>query len=224
MTLKRLKKRVAAYLSGSVGSWLLYSLIWLIYRTMRITFVGKDIMPGFTARGESFVAAFWHGRLFLIPFTYPGCAMNVLISIHRDGEIIANVMKRFGFSLVRGSSKKGGTAALREMLQLLKDNKPLAITPDGPKGPVEVMKPGVAQVARLSGKAVIPMTFSASSCFRATSWDRFMIPYPFSRGVLYVGEPLRHEPGEEMEAFRLRLETALKDVNAKADEMAGSEK
>jgi len=221
---KKFKKKLAAYLSGTVGSWFLYGFICLIYRTMRITFVGKDIMPGFTARGESYVAAFWHGRLLLIPFTYPGCAMNVLISIHRDGEIIANVMRRFGFELVRGSSKKGGAAALREMLQLLKENRPLAITPDGPKGPVEVLKPGIAQVARLSGKAVIPMTFSASSCFRATSWDRFMVPYPFSRGVLYVGEPVRYERGEEMEAFRLRLEMALKDVNAKADEIARRKK
>lgn len=222
MTWKTFKKRVAAHLSGSVGSWFLYGFITLLFRTMRITFVGKEIMPGFTARDEGFVAAFWHGRLLLIPFTYPGCAMHVLISIHRDGEIIANVMKRFGFSLVRGSSKKGGAAALREMLQLLKENRPLAVTPDGPRGPAEVMKPGVAQVARLSGKAVIPMTFSASSCFRATSWDRFMVPYPFSRGVLYVGEPVRHEPGEDMEEFRLRLEAALKDVNVKADELVRS--
>lgn len=222
MTWKDLKKRVTAYLAGSVGSWLLYGFISLLYRTMRITFVGREVMPGFTARDEGFVAAFWHGRLLLIPFTYPGCDIHVLISSHRDGEIIANVMKRFGLSLVRGSSKKGGAAALREMLQLLQENRPLAVTPDGPRGPAEVVKPGVAQLARLSGKAVVPMTFSASSCFRATSWDRFMVPYPFSRGVLYIGEPLRYEPGEEMEAFRLRLEKALKDVTAKADEMVRS--
>lgn len=221
---KKFKKKLAAYLSGTVGSWFLYGLICLIYRTMRITFIGKDIMPGLRARGEGFISALWHGRMLMSPFIYQGSFLYVLISIHRDGEIIANVMKRFGFSLVRGSSKKGGTAALREMLQLLKENKALAITPDGPKGPVEVLKPGIAQIARLSGKVVIPVTFSASSCFRATSWDRFMFPYPFSRGVLYVGEPLRYESGEDMEAFRLRLEDALKDANAKADEIARRKK
>jgi lysophospholipid acyltransferase (LPLAT)-like uncharacterized protein len=220
-TMKQFRRRLAAYLAGSIGSYLLHGFICLIYRTMRITHVGKEIVPEFIARGEGFIGTFWHGRMLLIPFLYPGRAMHVLISIHRDGEIIANVMKLFGFGLVRGSSKKGGTAALREMLQLLKENKDLAITPDGPKGPAEVLKPGIAEVARLSGKAVIPVTFSASPCFRATSWDRFMIPYPFSRGVLYVGEPVRYEKGEEMEAFRLRLETALRDVTARADAMVG---
>jgi lysophospholipid acyltransferase (LPLAT)-like uncharacterized protein len=217
--LKQLRKKLAASLAGSLGSWLLHGFICLLYRTMRVTVVGGEIVPSFNARGEGFVGAFWHGRMLLIPFIYPGKAMHVLISIHRDGEIIANVMKLFGFSLVRGSSKKGGTAALREMLQLLKENKDLAITPDGPRGPAETLKPGIAEVARLSGKAVVPVTFSASPCFRATSWDRMMIPYPFSRGVLYVGEPLRYERGEDMEAFRLRLETALREVTARADDL-----
>lgn len=222
--MKKLRRKIAAYLSGSLGSFLLHGIITLIYRTMRITFVGKDIVPDFIGRGEGFVGAFWHGRMLLIPFIYPGSAMHVLISIHRDGEIIANVMKRFGFHLVRGSSKKGGAAALREMLQLLKENKDLAVTPDGPKGPVERIKPGIVEVARLSGKAIIPVTFSASPCARATSWDRFMIPYPFSRGVLYVGDPVRYEKGEDMESFRLRVESALQDVNEKADEMVKGKK
>lgn len=216
---KKFRKKLAAYLAGSVGSWLLHSLACLIFRSMRTTFVGREIMAGFVERGEGFVAAFWHGRLLLIPFVYPGHNLYTLVSIHRDGEILANVMTRFGFKLVRGSSKKGGTAALREMLQLLKENMDIAIAPDGPKGPAELVKPGTAQVARLSGKAVIPVTFSATPCFRATSWDRFMIPYPFSRGVLYVGEPLRYRNGEDSEAFRLRIEEALKEANARADEM-----
>ncbi len=222
--MKKLRRKIAANLSGSVGSFLLHGFICLLFRTMRITFIGREIVSEVVERGEGFIGIFWHGRMLLIPFIYPGSVMHVLISIHRDGEIIANVMKRFGFSLVRGSSKKGGSAALREMLHLLKEGKDLAITPDGPKGPVEVLKPGVAEAARLSGKAVIPVTFSASPCIRATSWDRFMIPYPFSRGVLYVGDPVRYEKGEDMEAFRLRIEAALRHVNERADEMVGRTK
>jgi lysophospholipid acyltransferase (LPLAT)-like uncharacterized protein len=219
--MKALRRKFARFLSGKLLSWLLYSLIRFIYATMRITVVGGDIMPSFVSRGEGFVGFFWHGRMLLIPFIYPGRWMHVLISVHRDGEIIANVMKCFGFHLVRGSSKKGGSAALREMLTLLKEEKDLAITPDGPKGPVEVLKAGTAQVGRLSGKALIPVTFSASRCFRARSWDRFIVPYPFSRGVLYIGEPLRYREGEGLEAFRQRLEEALREVNARADRLVG---
>lgn len=219
--MKALRRKFALFLSGTALSYLLYFLIRLIYATMRVTVVGGEIMPSFIKRGEGFIGIFWHGRMLLMPVLYPGRWMHVLISIHRDGEIIANVMKCFGFHLVRGSSKKGGTAALREMLALLKQDKDLGITPDGPKGPAETLKLGTAQVGKLSGKAVIPVTFSANPCFRAKSWDRFMVPYPFSRGVLYIGEPLRYQEGEELEAFRQRLEQALREINATADRMAG---
>ncbi len=222
--LKHYRKRLSAYLAGSLGAFLIHSFICLLFRTMRVTRVGAEIFQGFIDRGEGFISPFWHGRMLFMPFAYPGECMNVLISSHRDGEIIANVMKRFGFGLVRGSSRRGGYGAMREMLQLLKSDMHLGITPDGPKGPAESLKPGVAELARLTGKAVIPITFSASSAFRATSWDSFMVPYPFARVVLYIGEPLRYEKGEDMELFRLRLETALKDLNARADEMVRSKK
>lgn len=220
--MKQYRKKLAAHLSGGIGSFLLHAFICVLYRTMRVSCVGAEVFQSFVDRQEGFIGAFWHGRMLLMPFAYPGRCMHVLISSHRDGEIIANVMKRFGFHLVRGSSRRGGYGAMREMLHLLKDNKHLGITPDGPKGPAEQLKPGVAELARLSGKAVIPVTFSASSVIRATSWDRFILPYPFSRGLLYIGEPVRYVKGEDMEEFRLRLETALKDVNAKADEIVSS--
>ncbi len=215
--MKQLRRNIARQLSLGVAPYLLYLLIRLLYASMRIELVGREVMPSFTGKGEGFVGIFWHGRLLMIPFIYPGRAMHVLISTHRDGEIIAKVMERFGFRLVRGSSKKGGTAALKEMVRLLRDDNDVAITPDGPKGPCEVVKPGVAQVARLTGKVVIPMAFSATRAWRLGSWDRFLIPKPFSRGVYVVGEPLRYQEGEELEAFRVRIEASLRDVTERAD-------
>jgi lysophospholipid acyltransferase (LPLAT)-like uncharacterized protein len=111
---------------------------------------------------------------------------------------------------------------LKEMVRLLREDKDIAITPDGPKGPREVAKAGVAQVGRLSGRAVIPMAFGASRAWRLGSWDRFLIPKPFSRGVYVVGEPLRYREGEELEAFRERIEAALRDVTERADSYFGS--
>jgi lysophospholipid acyltransferase (LPLAT)-like uncharacterized protein len=178
-------------------------------------------MPSFAERGEGFIGMFWHGRMLMLPFIYPGKRISILISSHRDGEIIANVMKRFGFELVRGSSSKGGTAALREMVSLLKNGSDIGITPDGPKGPAEVVKGGVAQVARISGKAVIPIAFSSSMYLRLKSWDRFLVPLPFSRLVFVVGEPLYFNKGEDVEDFRIRVEKALKDTASRADTYFG---
>lgn len=215
--MKELRRKIAAYLSGRFVSQIIHAVIRLLNATMRVTYVGKEIMPAFAARGEGFIGVFWHSRLLMLPLIYPGKRIHILISSHRDGEIIANVMKCFGFDLVRGSSTKGGMAALREMVSLLKQGSDIGITPDGPKGPAEEVKAGVAQLAKLSGKGVIPIAYSASRAFRCTSWDRFLVPFPFSRLVFVVGEPLYYRDGEDLEGFRLRIEVALKDVTGRAD-------
>ena len=218
---RRIKRRLMRLLASRPVTFLFVALIRLIYATMRITVVGREILPGYAVRGEGYVGAFWHGRILMIPFLYPGNALHILVSMHRDGEIIANILSRFGFHLVRGSSSKGGGDALREMMRLLKADKDLGIAADGPRGPAEVLKPGAAQLGRLSGKAVIPISFSASWSIRLTSWDRFMFPLPFSRGVYVVGEPIRYEKNEDMEAFRLRIENALREATVQADVMTG---
>jgi lysophospholipid acyltransferase (LPLAT)-like uncharacterized protein len=219
--MKKLKRILTESLSSSLVTLLLVTLIRIIYATMRITVIGKEILPGFAARGEGYVGAFWHGRILMIPFLYPGTALHILVSKHRDAEIIASILSRFGFQLIRGSSSKGGSDALRGMLRLLRDDNDLGIAADGPRGPAEVLKPGAAQLGRLSGKAVIPISFSASRSLRFGSWDRFMFPLPFSRGAFVVGKPLRAADGEENEAFRLRIENALNEATAMADALVG---
>lgn len=216
---RKVKRKLMKLLASRPVTIMFVTLIRLIYATMRITVVGKEILPDYAARGEGYVGAFWHGRILMIPFLYPGKALHILVSMHRDGEIIANILSSFGFHLVRGSSSKGGGDALREMMRLLKADNDLGIAADGPRGPAEVLKPGAAQLGRLSGKAVIPISFSASRSIRLSSWDRFMFPLPFSHGVFVVGEPVRYEKSEDMEAFRLRIESVLREATAKADEM-----
>lgn len=217
-TLKILKRRLA----GNFLPGLIYYIIRLLHATMRTRVVGGEIPRAFHDRGEGTINVFWHGRLLMLPFFYQGKGLHVLISSHGDGEIIANVMRLFGFQLVRGSSSKRGKEAFLEMVRLSRQNRDLAITPDGPRGPAEVVKDGVAQVARLTGRPVITLAFSSSRGKRFNSWDRFLLPFPFSRGVFVWGEPLYYREGEEMEAFRLRIEEALRDTTRRADEYAGA--
>jgi hypothetical protein len=156
------------------------------------------------------------------PFAYLGSKIHALVSSHKDGEILANVFKCFNIALVRGSSSKRGSRALIELVRLARKNCDLAITPDGPRGPAEVVKPGVAQLARLSGRPVIPLAFSCSSGKRFGSWDRFLMPYPFSSGVFIWGEPLYYRKGEDLEVFRRRIEEALSDTTRRADDYTSS--
>jgi hypothetical protein len=211
--LQKYKRQINA---GIIGN-LIYYLMRLLRLTMRITVIGGEIPQAYHDRGEGVIGVFWHARLLLPIFGYRGRGVNILVSSHGDGEIIASVMRKFGQGLVRGSSSKGGKEALKEMMRLAKENRDILITPDGPRGPAEVVKGGVATLACLTGRPVVPLASSSSRCRRMRSWDRFLLPYPFSRGVIVWGEPLTRNEGEEPEAFRQRIEAALKETTARAD-------
>jgi lysophospholipid acyltransferase (LPLAT)-like uncharacterized protein len=215
--LRRVKNRQATGLLPS----LIYFAVRFLHATMRIRTVGAEIPQVFHLRDEGIIIAFWHSRLLMVPFAYKGRCGYALVSGHGDGEIIANVLKSFQISLVRGSSSKKGTKALMELVRLARKNCDLAIIPDGPRGPAETVKAGVAQLARLTGRPVVPLAFSSSNCKRFRSWDRFLLPYPFSSCVFVWGEPLFYQGGEELEAFRLRIEHAIRETTFRADELAG---
>lgn len=211
--LKNLKNRLA---DGFLPN-LVYLVVRALRATMRLEIIGGDIPQAFHDRGEGIISVFWHSRLLLLPFAYTGEKIHVLISSHGDGKIIANVMKKFGFGVVYGSSSKEGKRAYREMMQLARADCDLAITPDGPRGPAEVVKAGVVNLALRTGRPVIPLAYSASRTKRFASWDRFMLPYPFSRGVIIWGDPLFSREGENAEEFRLRIEEALREVTTRVD-------
>jgi len=167
------------------------------------------------------IVAFWHGRMFLLPFALRDYAQKVaiLISRHRDGELIARVVEKLGFKTVRGSAGKGkgGSRAFLRMLKLLEDGFTVAITPDGPKGPREVVKPGIVKLSMSTGIPIYPLTFGCSSCYRLNSWDRFIIPRPFSKCRVILGPPLDPRKFEKEEDMRKELELKLKELTYEAE-------
>jgi lysophospholipid acyltransferase (LPLAT)-like uncharacterized protein len=129
---------------------------------MRIETRGQEHVDRLYAEGRRVIIAFWHARQLMMPLTYRGTLAHILISQHQDGEIIARIVERFGFRAVRGSSTRGGVEALRELIRLGRSGVDLVVTPDGPKGPPQVAKMGVIQLARASRLPIIPLAFGCS--------------------------------------------------------------
>lgn len=145
-------------------------------RSMRIETRGHEHVDRLYREGKRVIIAFWHARQLMMPLTYRGTLAHILISQHQDGEIIARIVERFGFRAVRGSSTRGGVPALRELIRLGRSGVDLVVTPDGPKGPPQVAKVGVIQLARASGLPIIPLAFGCSkknsSQVGIASWSR----------------------------------------------------
>jgi lysophospholipid acyltransferase (LPLAT)-like uncharacterized protein len=142
-----------------------------------------------------------------------------MISASRDGELISTIGRFFGYTAVRGSSSRGGKEATREMVDHLQAGKRCAITPDGPRGPRREMKPGAVNIARLTGCPVVPFGFAAERCWRLKSWDRFIIPKPFSRAVFVYGDPiLVSKEGGEDQKFMEQIQKEMDRVTKAAEE------
>lgn len=141
-----------------IGAWLIRAL----GRTMQIRTEGAEQVDALYREGQRLIIAFWHGRQLMMPLAYRGTEAHILISQHRDGELIHRIVSRFGFRSVRGSTTRGGAAALRELIRLGRSGADLVITPDGPKGPRQVAQLGVVQLARATGLPIVPLTFSCS--------------------------------------------------------------
>ena len=175
--------------------------------------------------GGPFLLTMWHGRLLMLDFLRPnGRAMVTLISGHRDGQIISKIALLGSFGKIRtvtGSSSRGGTKAVRELLQFARAGRTLFITPDGPRGPNMRAQRGVIEIARLTGLPILPASVSADWCSQQRSWDRFMIPYPFSRVAVRWAEPIRIGRDTNVVTALAQLEAALTYCQNLADEACG---
>lgn len=147
---------------NKVLPFLVYGLIRGIGWSMRIRILGAGGVHEYWKKNKPFILAFWHGRQLMIPLVYEGKKLHVLISQHRDGELISRAMKYFGFQTIRGSTTRGGISGLKGMLRAVRSGSDLAITPDGPKGPRHCVQGGVLEMAKLNQIPIFPVTFNAS--------------------------------------------------------------
>jgi len=156
-------------------------------RTMRMRVEGAQSVDRLLAQGQRMIIAFWHAQQLMMPLAYRGTEAHVLISRHGDGELIRRIIARFGLQAVRGSSTRGGVEALRELIRLGRSGVDLVITPDGPKGPRQVAKMGVVQLARATGLPIVPLAFGCSK--KNSSRVGIASSYRIrSRGASFYGE------------------------------------
>jgi hypothetical protein len=159
-------------------------LIRLIGLTMRINLIDPHHTSPYGKPGKPVIYAFWHNQQLLAAYSFRNSGISVLVSRSRDGDYIAKILKYFGFGTVRSSTSSGKVNALRGLVRELKDGHHVAITPDGPRGPVYRAQPGAVFLGALSGHAVVPCGCASTRVWRLHSWDRFEIPKPFSKAAI----------------------------------------
>lgn len=206
-------------------SFIGWSLISLWSRTLRIRFVNRETPRGLEAEGKNLIYAFWHGRQFLLFYTHRDSHIVIPASESRDGEIQAGIISRFGFGVVRGSSKRKGAQAYMGLMKALRTGKSIALAVDGPRGPVYEVKQGITSLAGKLGKPIVPVVMSAKrSWVLEKTWDKYVLPKPFTECVIMYGEPIivNGTGEEELESKRKELAAALNAIMARADASFGS--
>lgn len=200
-------------LAEHVGGTILDALL----GTVRIRTENEEAWRTVHARGEPIIFTLWHGRLLPLGYVHRGQGIIGLASQSADGEYIARVLRHWGFGLVRGSSSNAGDRAFRELIRSVRAGRSIAITPDGPRGPRERLKPGAVQLAQITGAPLIPLAAAATRGWWFTSWDRFLVPQPLSRMYVTYGDPIYVARGSDVDTAVKQVEAAVDRVTKRAD-------
>jgi lysophospholipid acyltransferase (LPLAT)-like uncharacterized protein len=188
-----------------------------LHATLRVRHVRSEFIESMNTMNRRYLMAFWHSHLLLMLHSRFARPISVIISQSKDGEIIARVFDYYDVDSVRGSSTRGGGAALRELLRVAGAGYNIAITPDGPKGPPRQLKDGIIYAARSTGLPVIPVAFGAARFKRLKSWDRMIVPLPFSRAIFLYGDPIVIPRDGDVETWRKTVEDRMNQLTVEVE-------
>jgi lysophospholipid acyltransferase (LPLAT)-like uncharacterized protein len=194
--------------------------------TLSVRAEGMEALRPLWSAGRPLIYGVWHGRILIVPWlnarfrrTDGARNVRVLASRSRDGELVAGFVRRFGLDVVRGSSSRGGAAALRELARALQAGEDVAVVPDGPRGPSCRAQAGIVSLAATTGAPIVPLGVAARPARRLRSWDRFMVPAPFARCAVVFGPPVDVGRHDDREAVRVAIERALQQATDSADRL-----
>jgi len=219
--MKKVLKKIVK-LSGfqAALAFLGFLYIRFVYLTNRWQFVNLERIDGYVSNNKPFIICFWHGRLAMLPCAWRWkMPFQMLLSSHRDGRLIGAVLKYFGIGIISGSTTRGGAEAAFGLVKAVRAGTAIGITPDGPKGPVHKVSPGIVTLAKLVQVDIIPVSYATSRRKTLKTWDRFHFPLPFGRGVFVVGTPiLCPNPDEVIDTtWQTKVENALNEATNQAD-------
>jgi hypothetical protein len=195
-------------------------VLWLWAKSARMKILGKEEYQALREQGKPVIFLVWHGRIFIVPYFFRGRGIMPLISPSGDGEIAAQIMSGWRYKILRGSGSHAVVKAWNEMKKELQNGGELIIVPDGPRGPDREMKPGGVKLAQETGAVLVPFTFSTSRKKFLSSWDKFLMFYPFSRVVAVYGRHFTVRPDlgdDELEKERQKIERYMIELDESAD-------
>ncbi len=205
--------RLLFFLGSTFGHW----AILLLGVTWRVTVHGWNHIESAMNSGRPLVMITWHGRLLMSTWHMRNRGIVSMISRSRDGELVARVVQKLGYRVVRGSSSRGGSEAAREMLDEIRSGRIAAMICDGPRGPIYKMKPGAPFLAMQANAVVVPVMASADRAWIFRSWDRFTVPKPFARVHIFYDSPISSSETGDLRSFTRTLESALNELRDTSD-------
>ena len=197
-----------------------------VYKTSKVNLKNRKKIENLLERNESFIYSFWHDQLLMCPLTWQSNSnIKVLISKHRDGDIIAQLISNLGFEAIRGSThktnkikNKGGLLSARKMIKSLKNGISIGISPDGPKGPRHKVSEGILSISRLSESVILPVGIGFKKKWVLNTWDKFIIPKPFNEITVIWGDPIPAITNEKNNhQFKTKLESKMNNLTAQAN-------
>jgi lysophospholipid acyltransferase (LPLAT)-like uncharacterized protein len=208
-----------------LADWAFFLLIRLIGLTMRFETEGWESFEAIENAGKLPIYSFWHDRIFAGTYFFRDRGIVVITSQSKDGEYIARFIKRLGYGAIRGSSTRGGTKALVEMIRAMKQGVPMAFSLDGPKGPRYKAKPGAPLLAKKTGNPLMPFVVECRHFFRLKSWDRMQIPRPFTKVRVIIAEPIYVSPDADdgdLQNSLSQLQLSLDELVSRAEQWRNS--
>jgi lysophospholipid acyltransferase (LPLAT)-like uncharacterized protein len=214
---KKNKKKIQGYLATKLG-WL---IILALGKLSRIKIVGRHHFEKLNKKNVPFIYVLWHGRIVLPIYVHRDEGITPMVSLHADGEMIAQTLHKLGYVTVRGSSTRGGGKAFYNMVDALKQGRRGAMIPDGPRGPRHYLKPGTLYIAQRSNAYLLPILFSSKRKMEFNSWDRFILPMPFSKSIVIYGAPInvpKDLSQQQVEQLRIKFQEEMIQLETQADE------
>jgi lysophospholipid acyltransferase (LPLAT)-like uncharacterized protein len=203
-----------------------YLTIKLIGGTIRFEVEGWENWEAASSNGRVPIYSFWHSRIFIGTYFFRRRGIVIMTSRSFDGEYIARFIQRFGYGAVRGSSTRGATGALIEMVRLLRAGHPTGLTLDGPKGPPHVAKMGAVLLAKKTGHPILPFTFASRKFWEiGSTWDRTQIPRPFTRARVFIAPPIfvgSDVSDDALESTRQELQSVMDRLEQEAQQWRAS--